>query len=302
MKLIAVGMRFCDTNAVSYAVKCFNRGDNKVQIKQEDNPNGVSGIAYGVWFTGSKIAYIRNADLASYKKELLYTSSAVVKKVTPNYILLEAGIEESKYSIDPSVYSEAPVKINNHNTICAPISERKETKMNMNSMRDNFFRELKNVVIDIQSGKFGFQSADGIAVYDNGTISVNPITELGVKVPAFAMRVAVADLNEGDIIVSGSENVFFKGKTETGYEVVTVAGEVRTVGNVSNMFFGKNTVLAVKNMFASGAGGMNPMMLAMMMGDDKGGKFDMKTFALMSMMGGGAMDSNMLMMAMLMDK
>jgi hypothetical protein len=40
----------------------------------------------------------------------------------------------------------------------------------------------------------------------------------------------------------------------------------------------------------------------MMMGDDKGGKFDMKTFALMSMMGGGAMDSNMLMMAMLMDK
>jgi len=183
-----------------------------------------------------------------------------------------------------------------------------ENKMfNTNSMRDSFFREVKNVAIDIQSGKFGVVTTDGISVYDaaNGGVSVNPITDFGVKVPAFAMRVAITDLKAGDIIVGGSEPSFFvELLKEGGYVVTTMSGERRTVGSVTNMFFGKNTVLAVKNMFGEG---VNPMMMALMMGDDKKGEgFDMKTFALMSMMGqnagNGGMDSNMLMMMMMMGK
>jgi hypothetical protein len=120
------------------------------------------------------------------------------------------------------------------------------------------------------------------------------------------MRVAINDLKAGDIIVGGSEPTFFVGLVKDGgYEVVTMNGEHKVIGTVTNMFFGKNTVLAVKNMFGEG---VNPMMMALMMGDDKKGEgFDMKTFALMSMMGNtagkeGGMDSNMLMMMMLMGK
>ena len=83
-----------------------------------------------------------------------------------------------------------------------------------------------------------------------------------------------------------------QGKTQT----IDTKGTVDTVGAVNNLFFGKNTVMAVRNMF-SGTG-MNPLMLALMLGDNKG--FDAKTFALMSMMGNTTGDSNqMLMMALL---
>lgn len=171
----------------------------------------------------------------------------------------------------------------------------KENTM-IGNMKNSLFREIKNVAIDVQSGKFGIKTADGIAVYTDKGISVNPITEMGFNVPAFAIRVEVSTLKTGDILVVGDEVVFFKAssKEDGGYEVISPIGETRKVTQVTNMFFGKNTVLAIPNMFggasAEGFGGMNPMMMAMMLGDNKGltvgsGGFDMKTFMLLSMMG-----------------
>ncbi len=110
------------------------------------------------------------------------------------------------------------------------------------------------------------------------------------------MRTAVDKLVAGDIIVNGDQAQFFvEAVKEGGYKVMSTSGEVSTVGNVKNLFFGANTVLAVKNMFEGS--GMNPMMMALMMGD---GKMDTKTLMLMSMMGGGAMGEMNPMMLMLM--
>jgi len=299
MKLVAVGMRY--QKNIEHLLK--NLKDpaciKEVKLQVEANDSGVDGKAVAVYYSGVKIAYIRNTDIMAAINWLntINNECVAVTKVTPNYLIVETFTKQ--LNINDIIYHKPNTTILNST---GTISTVKEPKMNTNSMRDSFFREVKNVAIDIQSGKFGVISQDGISVYDSGTVNVNPIQELGVKVPAFAVRVAVDQLAEGDIILSGNDATFFKQKTEQGYEVVTLAGEVKQVGQVSNMFFGKNTVLAVKNMFGNG-GAMNPMMLAMFMSDDfaKGdNKNLMLAMAMSGGFGGASEGMNPLMLAMLM--
>ena len=316
-KLIVVGMRFQNANDVKRAEQAFKQGPISILLKIEDNSSGVDGKAVSVWYSGVKVGYIRNKDLP-LDNEALYKYFYKVTDMSPNYWVVQG--EPGKTFINTSSHTTtlgSGVAVNNpcigdtlspsetknpfKPTKNADEYNKKETKMNISAnMRDSFFREVKNVALDFQSGKFGVNSSEGLSVYVDGGVSINPITEFGIKVPAFALRVAVKDLKEGDIVVNGNDFSFFKGLTENGYEVVSLNGEVKQVGNVANLFFGKNSVLAVKNMFGDGAGTMNPMMMAMMLGDGK--EFDMKTFAMMSMMGGGQMDTNMMMMFALMGK
>jgi hypothetical protein len=171
---------------------------------------------------------------------------------------------------------------------------KKEKKMiNTNAMRDSFFKEVKNVAMDMQTGKLGVVTKDGIITATLDGVSVNPITEMGFNIPAFAMRVPVEQLTKGDIIISSGDPVFFVEGSKVGYMTITTTGVIQETGSVANMFFGKNTVMAVKNMFGNegeaGAGGMNPMMLAMVMGDSKDGSggFDFKKMMMLQMMMGG---------------
>lgn len=288
-----VGMRFQPAENIREALTSHTR---LVNLKIEDNECGLNGKAVAVYFEGRKVGFIRNKDLSTILVKSIEYTQYKISDVYANYWVL-------RRTISPVLTKTQPPKEETPKNITTPefkIEPKKETKMNISSnMRDSFFREIKNVAIDFQSGKFGIVSTEGISVYSEGGVSVNPITEFGIKVPAFAMRIAVSELKEGDIIINGTDSSFFKGLTENGYEVVSLNGEVKQVGNVANLFFGKNSVLAVKNMF-SGAGGMNPMMMALMLGDGK--DFDMKTFAMMSMMGGGQMDNNMLMMMAMMGK
>lgn len=333
-KLILVGMRYQEPKAIGLLRKECNAsitGSISVSLFIEDNEAGIltnvnplRPKAYAAYCRlpgiGTKcIGYVRNKDLSmlDFKANLL--DRYVITAIQTNYIVIElkkseiAKVDTSGYVNATTHFNDAVAATNeiyfrNNLGIKAntPI-EKKETKMNTNAMRDSFFREVKNVVIDIQSGKMGVTSKDGIATFANNQVSVNPIVDFGVKIPAFAMRVEVDKLTEGDIIINGDESTFFKARTEAGYEVVTLGGEVRQVGSVSNMFFGKNTVLAVKNMFGEGT---NPMMMALLMGDEgfggKGG--DNKNLMLaMAMSGGfgGASDMggmNPMMMMLLMNK
>ena len=326
-KLIAVGMRFRSEYAQEHLKLHIQQINDpacikpEVEIEYESNQSGVNGKAYKVLLNGNHIGYIRNQDVPQYdaaEAQTLagYGAKYAITKYTPNYLILQritSSLQNTAaYTFAATSSSSCAALASNtagnlvvngeevatKKYVNEQLTKQSDNQMNIQSnMRDSFFREVKNVAIDVQSGKFGVQSQDGISVYVNGGVSVNPITDFGVKVPAFAMRVAVETLEEGDIIISGQDASFFKQKTENGYEVVTLNGEVKQVGQVTNLFFGKNTVLAVKNMFGENT---NPMMMAMMMGDGK--DFDMKTFAMMSMMGGKQMDQNMLMMMMLMNK
>lgn len=221
------------------------------------------------------------------------------------------GINNSGISVNTTTTTANIINTLNGNTQ----QSNKETNMNFNtnSIKDSFFREVKNVAFDITTGKLGVTSKDGISVYSKDGVSVNPITDMGVTLPAFAMRVPVADLKEGDILIGNGEPVFFKEffvdskEQTTGYKTVSLNGVVQEVGVVTNMFFGKNTVLAVKNMFGeTTSGDMNPMMmLAMsgMLGGDSNSKID--PVVLMMMMSGGMGGSNTMnpmMMALMLSK
>mgnify|MGYP001559832300 CR=1 FL=1 len=166
----------------------------------------------------------------------------------------------------------------------------KKTMINTNTMRDSFFKDVKNIALDFQSGKLGVITKDGVVVATEDGVSVNPITEMSFTIPAYAMRVAIADLKAGDIIISSGDPVFFVEGSKVGYMTMTTNGIMQEVGSVSNLFFGKNTVMAVKNMFGDSSNGMNPMMMAMMFSDDNksGDGFDFKKMMLMQMMMGGA--------------
>ena len=304
-KLIVVGMSKmpnCPTVKVGDAL----------YVSLESNDKGVSGKALKVYkqYGTDQVGYVRNTDLEAmncngtiaYHQALadLTSSLFTVDVVRANYLAIKKRPTTNAVKVAAETKSAGGYKQEyDAQYIQEPI--KKDTNMlNTNSMRDQFFREVKNVAIDIQTGKFGISNQDGISVYVDGTINVTPIQELGVKIPAFAMRIPVDKLVAGDIIVNGNESSFFVSSIkEGGYKVMSTSGEVSTVGNVKNLFFGANTVLAVKNMFEGS--GMNPMMMALMMGD---GKMDMKSLMLMSMMGGqggdvmGGMNPMMLMLMM----
>lgn len=308
-KLIMVGMRFQNHSAVSAARTYFVKNKELgVRLVPEQNTSGVDGWAIAVYNRGSRIGYIRNKDVSHFIKEDIDYYSYSVTMLYENYWVIKSEpIKAEPFNIHSTFLtgdfnpSHSPVTVNT-----PQINTQKEPKMNVSTsnMRDSFFREVKNVAIDIQSGKFGVVSNEGISVYAEGGISVNPIAELGVKIPAFALRVALKDLKEGDIVINGNESSFFKGLTENGYEVVNLSGEVKQVGSVTNMFFGKNSVLAVKNMFGEGT---NPMMMALLMGDGGFGTGDNKKLMLAMAMSGGfgggdAGGINPLMMMLMLDK
>lgn len=340
-KLIVVGMRYQPRDVQRQYKEYLAmriKGSVRVNLVLEENPEGIivdgKHKAYAVYMDmaatplnlGTKIGYIRNKDIPLLDMKHNVLDRYIVTDKHDNYLVLEyndTGSMNKYFNVDGRITSTSTF---NDNTITSntldqfaarnsqsntPITEKKETKMNTSSMRDSFFREVKNVVIDIQSGKFGVTSKDGIATFANGVVNVNPMVDFGVKIPAFAMRVELTALKEGDIIINGDESTFFKALTDNGYEVVTLGGEVRQVGSVSNMFFSKNTVLAVKNMFGEGT---NPMMMAMLMGDgfgsSSGGDNKNMMLMMMAMSGGmgGAADStgiggmNPMMLAMLMSK
>jgi hypothetical protein len=307
---------------------------------------GLNGSALGVHYSGAKIGYIRNKDLpilfgeeyhfSTQKFRLTMTQDYFwVAKLEPKEVATakssealtsvrtypftkifidgkEVPDESLKRPFSATKYIPEPTQNNCNKLEKEPAMNsnpamNSKPAMSSNSIRNSIFREVVGVVLDISSGKLGIKTTDGISTYTGGRISTNPVTEMGFDIPAFAMRVPVTDLVEGDIIVNNEDTHFFQAHTDNGYTIVTCNGEVRNIGGVTNMFFGENTVLAVKNMFGNlGSSkknkGMNPMMMAMMMGSNSNSKFDMKTFAMMSMMGGGKMDSNAMMMLMMMGK
>lgn len=259
-----------------------------------ENHNTTSKYAVAVYKNSIKIGYLKEEHAIEYRRSFgLKSLEAVVERKQEYYIIVkvldELALKET-YEKELMERTKPVSIVDNTNNL-------KDTKMNVKNIKDSFFKEINTIAIDLQSGKLGVITPEGLAVYDSGIVNVNPLTELSVKIPAFAMRVKVEELKEGDILINGDKVSFYKGSAEKGgYTTINVDGSVDTVGAVNNLFFGRNTVMAVRNFF-SGTG-MNPLMLALALGDNKSG-VDMKTFALMSMMGGPSDNNNMLMMALL---
>lgn len=161
------------------------------------------------------------------------------------------------------------------------------------SISEQFFRKIDNLVFDMQQQKVGIKQPDGIATYvPTAEVSINPIIEFAISIPAFAVRTPVDNLKEGDILALSDGLAFFVSKERSTITTIDAAGNEKRKRPVKNVLLGGDSVLAVTNLFGNmeaSAGGMNPMMMLALLGDDS----EIDPLMLMFMSGGmGQTDNN----------
>lgn len=168
--------------------------------------------------------------------------------------------------------------------------------MNTMNFRDQFVRSVDFLAMDLSTNKIGVTTDTGIASFDpeTGGISVNPLSELAVKLPGIAVRTPLTDLKAGDVVVMGDKTPAFFHKDNT---LVRPDGTVQTFNAVTNTLLGAG-VLAVRNFFTATESGFNPMLLMALAEDD----IDPLMLMMLMGQGGAKPDMNMMMMLMLMGK
>lgn len=146
------------------------------------------------------------------------------------------------------------------------------------------FRRIGGVVWDVMSGTVGLQTENGIytASFPEGggapTVSVNPLDNFGLAIPAFATQTPFADVALGEIIV-GDQGIigWVTEKTEAAFKVLDHNGYHKTYQPPKVAIMGSQGVLVVRNLFsltggAAGAGNFASNLLPLLAlggGDDK---------------------------------
>lgn len=180
----------------------------------------------------------------------------------------------------------------------------------LGNIGNSLFKQVKDVIIDLQTGTMGVkqkndEAGDVLATVDaDGELVHNPIKQLGLPIPGIAIRTPVADLKPGDIIVMPDGGYSFNlGPTEEGGNLKIVnakSGRATNFNPAKNTLLGNNGVLAVRNIFNLGGGGgaggglfSNPLMLMLLLGNKDGddgdgglGGLDKKTLMLLMLSGG----------------
>jgi hypothetical protein len=197
-------------------------------------------------------------------------------------------------------------------------------------LKKSLFAKVDNVVCDLQTGtlaiKVEVEDSDSIVSFtqqENGqwSLNQNPLAELCIPVPGFAIRTPICQLNVGDIVLLSDDTMgFFVEKLQDEkldnpvIKIVSAkTGRLTDVSISSNRLLGNHGVLAVKNFFGQckdkGISSLLPMllmgdgkqddllMMMMMMGDNKNN--NMMLPLLLSKMGGEKNNKDLLMMMML---
>jgi hypothetical protein len=184
------------------------------------------------------------------------------------------------------------------------------------AMMNRFFRKIEDAVWDLQSGKIGLATKEGIATIDglgdDASISINPIEQFGIPVPSFAQNTPLADVKVGDLLYGttagtrgwitkiivndkedGSKTYKFKILTPSGTETTFTPPKIAMFGFDPS---GAMIVRSLFNMMGSSeglAGLQGNLMPLMMMGGDMEDIGDILPMVMMSGMGGAGNTGNM---------
>lgn len=178
----------------------------------------------------------------------------------------------------------------------------------LGNIGNSLFRQVKDVVIDLQSGSMGVKQKNDegeflVTLSDEQKLIHNPIKQLGLPIPGIAIRTNVADLKVGDIIVMPDGGYSFNlGPAGDGdLNIVNAkSGRSTKFNPAQNTILGNNGVMAVRNLFNFGGGGGaggglggNPLLLMLLLGNKDGedgdsgfGGIDKKTLMLLMLSGG----------------
>jgi hypothetical protein len=178
------------------------------------------------------------------------------------------------------------------------LTTKKDSKMVKGSLKESLLAKIKSQFLPVR--------IDGARLTINGEVAViNPkgdgyrvISSTGELtdypeamtfpgLPVFAISRPIADIVEGDIIESDGK--FYKVTGKTGNKVSTICytGSTRTKIGVKDALLNTTNYNVVVSLCGSNANGINPLMLAYIMGDGDG-DFDLKDFIMVNALSGNS--------------
>lgn len=187
---------------------------------------------------------------------------------------------------------------------------------------ERMFRRVDNAVWDLQTGKIGIQTDDGIVTLETSigedgveaeySISINILDDFGMPIPAFAQSTPVDSIKNGDLIYSTSKVLgYVIKKTGGSFRILKLDGQQTTWTPPKVSMIGLSDtsgVLILRSLFntlpngdkgmASLQGSLLPLM--MMGGDVNLDKMLPMILMTQSGMMGGTSDGNGNMMQMMM--
>ena len=127
-----------------------------------------------------------------------------------------------------------------------------------------------------------------ITVSTNGELTEYPEFMVFEGLPTYAIARPIADVVAGDVIEKDGKFYRVVGKTGTKLTTISYNGTGRTVHSIKDAVLGTSNVNVVVSLFGSNVNGINPLMLAYIMGGDGDGEFDLKNFIMAQCLAGGA--------------
>jgi len=147
------------------------------------------------------------------------------------------------------------------------------------------FRRVDNAVWDLQTGKIGIQTADGIVTLETSqpvdgadveySISINIMDDFGMAIPAFAQSTPIESINNGDLIYSTSKVLgYVIKKTGSSFRVLKLDGQQTTWTPPKVTMIGlsdSSGVLILRSLFntipggETGMAGLQGMLMPLMM-------------------------------------
>lgn len=188
-------------------------------------------------------------------------------------------------------------------------------KFNAAAWMERMIRSVDNVVWELTSGKIGLVVGDqivainyadvetkpsGDVVATNPTISLNPMMDFGMPIPAFAQATPSRQLNIGDLVYSSTDKTplgWIVGvlNDHTSFQLITPQGYVQSwVPPVTNSLISFDAgVMILRNMVNALPGGstqmgqLQGMLMPMMLSGMLDGESDLKSIMPLLLMQGG---------------
>jgi hypothetical protein len=127
-----------------------------------------------------------------------------------------------------------------------------------------------------------------VTVSADGELTEYPEIMVFEGLPVYAISRPVADVAPGDVIEKDGK--FYRVVSKAGHKLTTISynGTGRTVHSIKDALLGTSNINVVVSLLGSNANGINPLMLAYIMGNEDGGEFDLKNFIMAQCLAGGA--------------
>lgn len=191
-----------------------------------------------------------------------------------------------------------------------------KTSGTMSKLLNQVLAQVDGVVWDLMSNTTGIKRDDGIYTLANdGSIELNPLDAMSMAIPAFSQLTPVDQVKRGDVLMNGGKPSGWITEVKSpkdkpiSLKALSFQGHETTFRPKAVKMLGMNGVTVVRSPLnfhpnqngeqAATGFDFTSMLPLLLLGDRGGSGVDIKTIAMMSMMGQGGAGMNPMMLALL---